>query len=204
MKKAPTSSGIPGAFFFQASLVIALIGFGTYFDHVAPTAQAVGESVADSQPSLEEETLSPEVQRVAQWAIASQDHAGLPFIVVDKPRARLFAFDSQGRFLGTNPVVVGVPAGEFGAPDSSRFIAEAWKLADDGGIVLTSQSVDAAFMHVPGEFYRDYLVPLTMQPSIGYLLPDALALQEVWRSDDFESWFSVALAQWRTPPRRPS
>jgi len=82
-----TLSAPSGAIFFQVLLFSALAGLGLYFDH----SGEAGET---------------DVKRVANWAVTSQDHGGQPFVVVDKPHARLFAFDAHGRLQGSAPVVV--------------------------------------------------------------------------------------------------
>jgi hypothetical protein len=74
------------------------------------------------------------VEHVARWAVESQDHSGLPFIVVDKARARLFAFDAGGRLLASAPVLLGAsrsdgPAAEAATP-AGRFVAATWLPGD--------------------------------------------------------------------------
>jgi len=44
------------------------------------------------------------------------DNGDLPFIVVDKLGARIFAFDVGGEFLGSAPVLVGLARGDDSAP----------------------------------------------------------------------------------------
>jgi hypothetical protein len=122
---------------FQTSLVAALIGFGLYFDHEAASAPSAQTAVA-LRAELAREQAAPEVQQVAAWAIDSRDHAGLPFVVVDKTRARLFAFDPQGRLRGSAPVLLGAshddgPAAP--ATPAGRFVADPRLSATSDGIV---------------------------------------------------------------------
>jgi hypothetical protein len=64
-------------------------------------------------------TASPSpgvAERLAAWAVASGDSDGQPFMVVDKLGARVFAFDADGRLLGSAPVLVGLAPGDDSAP----------------------------------------------------------------------------------------
>lgn len=55
-------------------------------------------------------------KRLAAWAAASGDNDERPFMVVDKLGARVFAFDAEGRLLGSAPVLVGLAPGDDSAP----------------------------------------------------------------------------------------
>lgn len=59
---------------------------------------------------------SRSARRVADWAVASKDHGGEPFMIVDKPNARLFVFDGRGRVLGAAPVLLGLARGDHTVP----------------------------------------------------------------------------------------
>lgn len=129
----------PGSPVFQTSLVAALIVFGTYFDYVASRAP-VSETVATLRADLAREQAAPEVQQLAHWAVGSLDHAGLPFVVVDKARARLFAFDPQGRFRGSAPVLLGAShddAPAEAATPAGRFMANSQPSVPGDGLVWT-------------------------------------------------------------------
>jgi hypothetical protein len=56
------------------------------------------------------------VRRVADWAVAADDPAGLPFLIVDKPGARLWAFGADGPGRGTAPVLLGLARGDDSVP----------------------------------------------------------------------------------------
>lgn len=73
--------------------------------------------VAAQQPFGDPATLlaSPgfsEAQRVAQWVEASNDNAGLQYIIVDKVNARLFMFSGKGTLEATAPVLLGMARGD--------------------------------------------------------------------------------------------
>jgi hypothetical protein len=93
----------PSSALFPAGLVLALFGFGLYFDQVSATMPQP-EAVAQLRADLARERAAPEVQQVAQWAVVSQDPGGLPFVVVDQAQARVFTFDSQGKLQRSAPI----------------------------------------------------------------------------------------------------
>ncbi len=53
-----------------------------------------------------------EVKEVVRWIARSRDNARLPFLVIDKPSARVFAFDSSGQLRGDAPVLLGMGPGD--------------------------------------------------------------------------------------------
>jgi hypothetical protein len=55
-------------------------------------------------------------EQLAEWVAVADDNRGLPFIIVDKLGARVFAFDAGGEFLGSAPVLVGLARGDDSAP----------------------------------------------------------------------------------------
>lgn len=56
------------------------------------------------------------VRGVADWAVASNDHGRGAFFILDKPRARLYVFDLQGRLMGAAPVLLGLARGDDSVP----------------------------------------------------------------------------------------
>jgi hypothetical protein len=55
------------------------------------------------------------VRRVADWAVAT-DAGGLPYLIVDKTGARLWAFGPDGRGRGSAPVLLGLARGDASVP----------------------------------------------------------------------------------------
>lgn len=70
-----------------------------------PPAQAPALAEAAAQPS-------GIAAQMADWVVASGDNGGQPFVIVDKPAARLFVFDAHGRLQGAAPVLVGLAPGD--------------------------------------------------------------------------------------------
>lgn len=58
------------------------------------------------------EPASPEVGRIAHWALHSGDHGGMPYMIVDKVHARVYVFDKQGQLQGAGPALLGMERGD--------------------------------------------------------------------------------------------
>jgi hypothetical protein len=57
-----------------------------------------------------------DVRRLADWAIATADPQGRPYIVVDKVHARVWAFEPDGRLRGNAPALLGLARGDDSVP----------------------------------------------------------------------------------------
>jgi hypothetical protein len=53
---------------------------------------------------------------MADWATATDDTHGLPFVIVDKVAARVFAFDRRGILIGATPALLGLARGDDSVP----------------------------------------------------------------------------------------
>ncbi|MCU0762580.1 MAG: hypothetical protein MUF76_06280 [Hydrogenophaga sp.] len=60
--------------------------------------------------------MSEAVMHTARWSAATQDHADLPFVIVDKPGAHLYLFDAQARLVAHTPVLLGSAVGDHTVP----------------------------------------------------------------------------------------
>lgn len=67
-------------------------------------------------PSTDHSVSSPgaETRAIAAWAVT--DARGLPFLVVDKRRAKVTAFDSTGRQVGSTAALLGLARGDDSVP----------------------------------------------------------------------------------------
>lgn len=208
---------------FHTALLAALIGFGMFFDHIARVGPAPTLTVAALQSDLTREQASPDVERLASWAVESQDHAGLPFIVIDSDGARLFAFDAAGRLLASAPVLpvaghADGPAARPAAP-AGRFVSDGWPpgegitwIGGDAALSLhrapAGTSADSpgdrrapgGLLQVADNFYTSYLQPLKGQASIAYVLPQGASGRKAF---DAHRERGVAQVK-RQPARRPS
>jgi hypothetical protein len=76
------------------------------------SAAAASPPASARAPGLLGEAASGDAHRLAAWAIATGDHGGMPFLLVDKVEAKVFAFDPQGRLLGVTPALLGLGRGD--------------------------------------------------------------------------------------------
>lgn len=60
--------------------------------------------------------VSDPVKKIANWSAATQDHAGMPFFVVDKQSARLYVFDASARLVADTAVLLGLAIGDHTVP----------------------------------------------------------------------------------------
>ena len=152
MLKRTSSTGPSGPVFYTC-LTAALIGFGLFFDHAATVGASRDDPAAALHGDLARVRASPDVEHVAQWAVDSHDHAGLPFVVVDKVKARLFAFDAAGRLTGSAPVLLGASRGDgpaaAAATPAGRFVAATWLSARGDGIVWINADAALSLHGIP-------------------------------------------------------
>ncbi|MEO8202595.1 MAG: hypothetical protein ABI630_01935 [Betaproteobacteria bacterium] len=59
---------------------------------------------------------SRDARHVADWVVDSDDSKALPFLIVDKVAAKVFAFDAHGRLRGVAPALLGIALGDDSAP----------------------------------------------------------------------------------------
>ena len=62
------------------------------------------------------EVASDDARRVADWVVSSDDNAGMPFVIIDKIRAKVFVFDRSGQLQGATMVLLGKAVGDDSAP----------------------------------------------------------------------------------------
>lgn len=194
----PSIAG-PAGFLFAGTLVASLLGFGAWYDRQAQAVTDTAMRFLDRD--LAAEGWSAQVRQVAAWAIQSNDHASLPFVVIDQARGRVFAFDADGRLAGSTPILSGPDWTDDSAP-AGRFVADTRRSARIGMIVWANErdtlSVLAASpewkgrpvpvryhrndhgrsLHVAGEFYRQHLHAFRQQAGVAYVLPGLLELRD--------------------------
>ena len=74
-------------------------------------------AVAPGAPAaLPAPTPSPDVEAVAGWVRADGDNVGQAYVIIDKRRARAFAFAADGTLRGTAPVLLGLARGDTNPP----------------------------------------------------------------------------------------
>lgn len=58
------------------------------------------------------QSASAEVKRVARWVVDSGDNVGLPYLLIDKINAQVFAFNPAGQLQGAAPALLGMARGD--------------------------------------------------------------------------------------------
>ena len=129
-----------------------------------PLPGAPSEQLDDAAPAIAVgRPPSGVVERLADWVAETGDNGDLPFLIVDKLGARIFAFGVAGDFRGSAPVLVGLARGDDSAPGvgglklaqissdqrttpAGRFVAEFGASAGHG-VVLWVDLADAISLH---------------------------------------------------------
>ena len=79
----------------------------------APVAKSGLAGLVAAPPAAH---LSGDAQTIAAWVVAAHDAHGLPFLIVDKRRATVSAFDAAGRLLASAPALLGLARGDDSVP----------------------------------------------------------------------------------------
>ena len=62
------------------------------------------------------ERATRQVRQFADWVVASGDHKGLPFVIIDKVDARTYVFSASGHIVGAAPTLLGSAVGDYSVP----------------------------------------------------------------------------------------
>ena len=85
-------------------------------------AQAAPSAPQATMAGLE---LSDQARMMADWVVRNDDTKGLPFLIIDKLDARVFAFDARGVLLRFAPALIGLTPGDVSPPGiGSKRLAE--------------------------------------------------------------------------------
>lgn len=85
---------------------VAALAAALAFGSAAHAADPVRE------PVFGIEVASADVRQIALWVISTGDNKGLPFAIVDKTAAKVFAIDPQGRVIGATSALLGLTIGD--------------------------------------------------------------------------------------------
>jgi hypothetical protein len=84
---------------------------------ILPAATEAGTpGPAAKHPGLAGWIAPDAVKKMAGWILESGDSHGLPFMIVDKSQAKVFAFGKSGEILGSAWVLVGLAHGDDSVP----------------------------------------------------------------------------------------
>lgn len=60
---------------------------------------------------------NPDAAKVmSEWVIRSKDNQNMPFAIIDKVEAKVYAFDAKGNHQGDAPVLLGLAKGDYSPP----------------------------------------------------------------------------------------
>ena len=86
----------------------------------APVASAIPVTMPSAKPpesaNFRGETVSEDARRVADWIAASGDNRALPFVIIDKVNAKVFAFDKRAHLIGAAAALLGIGKGDASVP----------------------------------------------------------------------------------------
>lgn len=77
---------------------------------------ALAQPAAVTAPALAASALTGETRETLAWVMASRDHGGKPFMVVDKRAAQVSVFNGRGQLLGAAPALLGMAQGDVDTP----------------------------------------------------------------------------------------
>lgn len=83
---------------------------------LAAAGLACALALAGPRADFRQELPSTQARHVADWVLDASDHAGQPFVIVDKLQSRVYVFDGQGRLAGTAPALLGLALGDGTVP----------------------------------------------------------------------------------------
>ncbi|HWY60727.1 MAG TPA: hypothetical protein VNW15_02385 [Rhizomicrobium sp.] len=91
-----------------------------YADDTAPPLAPPPAAQAAAHIPLRAQLLTPAtpdtVRHMADWVTDSADNRSLPFVIIDKPDAKVFVFDKNGILLGSAWALVGLAQGDDSVP----------------------------------------------------------------------------------------
>ena len=120
MKKAPPTFGAGLAsrvcFSLVATAVTAVQASASA--NLAVSSKPIGAAAAGEPKRADFKDSSPsnEALQLTEWVLDSNNNRRLPFLVIDKKEARVFAFDADGRLRGAAPVLLGMAVGDDSVP----------------------------------------------------------------------------------------
>ena len=95
-------------------------------------------------------SASPEVQATAQWIASSKDNVKLPFIIVDKTNAQVYAFTPYAQLKATAPILLGAGVGDkvLVSPDAPMSAIPPQKRITPAGRYVSKLAIDPHANHV--------------------------------------------------------
>lgn len=117
--RVPTTvlTGSPSAWSRRLRRGVGAAGLALGLVFAASSAASARPHPEPGPADAVDQGASPAVQRLKSWVLASGDNQGLPFVLIDKVNAQVFAFDRDGSLLGATPVLLGLARGDVAPSD---------------------------------------------------------------------------------------
>lgn len=104
-----------------------------WFALLAPWPGAAAAQPAGPRADFAGHSASAPARLLADRVAGDGDAQGLPFLIVDKADAKVFAFDARGVLVGSSPALLGLASGDQSAPGIGDM-----RLADIGPALRTT------------------------------------------------------------------
>ncbi|HET7086213.1 MAG TPA: hypothetical protein VFI23_15665 [Rhizomicrobium sp.] len=105
---------------FLGVIAACFLSLSAYADSDASSAAPAAGAAEGAHPPRRAQFLkqaaSPAVRQMADWVADSRDNDSLPFVIIDKPNAKVFVFDKDARLLGAAWALVGLERGDDSIP----------------------------------------------------------------------------------------
>lgn len=98
------------------ALLVCALAFACSAATAGNVATVAVEALALPVPAQRAPVMPADLGKLVRWVADSGDNGRDNFVVVDKPRARLWVFDAQRRVLGVTPVLLGLASGDASVP----------------------------------------------------------------------------------------
>lgn len=141
------------------------------------------KSAKSVQKPVEMPDLTIPTQRVTSWVNETGDNNGLPYLVIDKPSATIFAFDASGKPVGFGPVLIGRALGDDATPGignkslaeigpaekttpAGRFLARFGKAAGNTRVLWVDYATSVAIHTIPSGNPKENRTRRMLSPDI--------------------------------------
>jgi hypothetical protein len=133
--------------------------------------------------AVDQARLGAAARSVVQWSVRTHDSGDAPFLVVDKPHARLYVLDARGNLRADAPVLLGAARGDDSVPGigtrpirdirpferttpAGRFVAEAGRNTHGEDIVWVDYDAAVSMHRVRANNPRERRLQRLATPTI--------------------------------------
>ena len=87
-------------------------------DNPAPKPKPIVKTVHEPNPMFNAALLGKTgtAKQMADWVVRSRDNQSMPFAIIDKVEAKVYAYDADGKLQGEAPVLLGLAKGDYSPP----------------------------------------------------------------------------------------